>query len=243
MPTRPPLIRAAGGLVHRDQDGNILIAVVHRARYGDWSLPKGKSHTGPKHSSEAAAPESALTAAVREVHEETGSLVAVQSRLGVVAYDTAIGPKLVEYFVMRHIDGQFAQSEDLRPLSGRGQRQAAALGPLLAAMAPSRILSAPPLRCSDTVAPLAARLGLVTQNAPWAGDHAFEADPAATTHELRKLVAEGGSSVVCSQGITIPAALQSIAGPTADYATAKGAFWVLSFAGEDLITIDRHTAP
>ena len=50
--------RAAGGVVVRD--GRVL--VVHRPRYDDWSLPKGKLRLG----------ESWEAAAVREVEEETG---------------------------------------------------------------------------------------------------------------------------------------------------------------------------
>jgi 8-oxo-dGTP diphosphatase len=52
-------IQAAGGVLMRDG----LLAVVHRPRYDDWSLPKGKLDRG----------ESFEDAALREVWEETGS--------------------------------------------------------------------------------------------------------------------------------------------------------------------------
>src|SRR3954464_3521077 len=52
-------VKAAGGVVRRE-DGTI--AIVHRPRYDDWSLPKGKLDPG----------ESWEEAAVREVEEETG---------------------------------------------------------------------------------------------------------------------------------------------------------------------------
>jgi len=66
----------------------VEIALVHRPRYDDWSLPKGKLEAG----------ESMPAAAVREVREETG----VGARLGPwlqdVRYTVADGPKLVRYW-------------------------------------------------------------------------------------------------------------------------------------------------
>jgi 8-oxo-dGTP diphosphatase len=41
-----PTIRAAGGVVWRDDGGPLRIAVIHRDRYDDWSLPKGKLDHG-----------------------------------------------------------------------------------------------------------------------------------------------------------------------------------------------------
>ncbi len=55
----PQQVRAAGGVVV-DEDGRVC--VVHRPRYDDWSLPKGKLDGDESH----------REAAVREVHEETG---------------------------------------------------------------------------------------------------------------------------------------------------------------------------
>jgi 8-oxo-dGTP diphosphatase len=56
------LIRAAGGIVWRLEDGTPRIAVVHRPRRGDWSLPKGRLGQG----------ESWHDGARREIVEETG---------------------------------------------------------------------------------------------------------------------------------------------------------------------------
>ena len=58
-----PDISAAGGVVlRRDEEGRTRVAVIHRPKYGDWSLPKGKLEKG----------EGWQEAALREVHEEIG---------------------------------------------------------------------------------------------------------------------------------------------------------------------------
>jgi len=62
------VIRAAGGVVVRDG----LFALIHRPKYDDWSLPKGKLEPG----------ESSEAAAVREVQEETGLVCALGDELG-----------------------------------------------------------------------------------------------------------------------------------------------------------------
>ncbi len=67
-------VRAAGGVVWRRQDGKVL--VVHRPRYDDWSLPKGKLDDG----------ETFQSAALREIAEETGVLGTLGVDLGAVYY-------------------------------------------------------------------------------------------------------------------------------------------------------------
>lgn len=99
----PKPIQAAGGVVWRRHGDTVLVAVVHRARYDDWSLPKGKLDGA----------ESALAAAVREVREETGAHVAVSRRIGTVRYATATGPKRVTYWAMRYQDGEFAATDEV----------------------------------------------------------------------------------------------------------------------------------
>lgn len=56
------LVRAAGGVVWRRHGDDVEILLVHRSRYDDWSLPKGKNEPG----------EDDLTCARREIEEETG---------------------------------------------------------------------------------------------------------------------------------------------------------------------------
>jgi 8-oxo-dGTP diphosphatase len=80
------MVRAAGGVVVRD--GKILL--VHRPRYDDWSLPKGKLEQG----------ESWEDAARREVEEEVGLRCDVGEYIGSTRYDVEAGPKEVRFFRM-----------------------------------------------------------------------------------------------------------------------------------------------
>jgi len=80
------LIRAAGGVVLRGRQ----VLVVHRARYDDWSLPKGKLEPG----------EDWAEAALREVLEETGFECELGEQLGVTTYAAAGREKEVRWFRM-----------------------------------------------------------------------------------------------------------------------------------------------
>lgn len=84
------LIRAAGGLLWRRSPSGMEIAVVHRNRYDDWTLPKGKLQEG----------ESWSEAAVREVREETGYDSTPLGFAGAIAYQTSNGPKVVRFWHM-----------------------------------------------------------------------------------------------------------------------------------------------
>lgn len=85
---RDPSRRAQLGEIIRDEDIEILI--VHRPRYNDWSWPKGKSEVG----------EPIVSAAVREVEEETGELIRLGMPLTVQRYRLGSGQiKEVRYWV------------------------------------------------------------------------------------------------------------------------------------------------
>jgi 8-oxo-dGTP diphosphatase len=101
-----PTIRAAGGVVWRDDSGPLRIAVIHRDRYDDWSLPKGKLNHG----------ESRLSAAVREVHEETGAVVVATRRLIETAYLVDDVPKTVQFWAMRYRSGEFMRNSEVDDL-------------------------------------------------------------------------------------------------------------------------------
>jgi 8-oxo-dGTP diphosphatase len=81
-------VEAAGGVV-LDEDGRVVL--VHRPRYDDWTLPKGKLDPG----------ESFEEAALREVEEETGLRCRLVRELPSIEYrDAKRRPKVVRYWLM-----------------------------------------------------------------------------------------------------------------------------------------------
>lgn len=111
----PPVIQAAGGVLWRPADGSetggsVEVAVIHRPRYDDWSLPKGKLTAGEK----------LLEAAIREVREETGHLVRVGRSLGSIRYQKIVAGKLrdkvVHWWAMRADGGVFVPNDEVDAL-------------------------------------------------------------------------------------------------------------------------------
>jgi len=99
------LIRAAGGLLWRQSRKGYEIAVVHRKRYDDWTLPKGKLQEG----------ETWQEAALREVKEETGWQATITEFAGAIAYDTGEGEKVVCFWHMEPIkEGMIAKDNEVR---------------------------------------------------------------------------------------------------------------------------------
>ena len=99
----PRRIEAAGGVILREG----LVAVVHRGRYDDWSLPKGKLDEG----------ESFEQAALREVREETGLDCELGEELKPVSYIDEKGrPKLVRYWLMSVLGGEFEPNDEVDDL-------------------------------------------------------------------------------------------------------------------------------
>lgn len=92
-------IRAAGAVLWRPGDGDCEVALVHRPRYDDWSLPKGKRQPG----------EHELLTAVREVAEETGVQVILGRRLRSTHYERDGVAKLVDYWAARPATAEQAE--------------------------------------------------------------------------------------------------------------------------------------
>jgi 8-oxo-dGTP diphosphatase len=280
------LVRAAGGVVWRTSDGVTEIALVHRPRYDDWTLPKGKLDRD----------EHPLAAAVREVFEETAVRAVPQTRLHTIRYLTGQPgvEKIVDFWSMRAASWAARQPDDEvdqvrwvpatdaagllsyshdrgvvkafaaqppvtavvafmrharagkrerwrgpdaeRPLDEVGEQDAAMLCTLLALLLPSRIVTATPLRCRQTVAPLAEWLGVQIDTDP-----AFDenADPQGAVVAMRSLAERGGAAVVCSQAALMAPALATLTHRQhADFDTAKGRGWILAFSDERLVRGD-----
>jgi 8-oxo-(d)GTP phosphatase len=108
---------AAGGVLwrpHVEDTAKIRIALIHRPRYDDWTLPKGKSKPG----------EPSLLTAMRETAEETGHTAKAQRRLATMRYRVGGTVKEVDYWSMRTGTGRFTPSEEVDQLRWRAPGKA-----------------------------------------------------------------------------------------------------------------------
>ncbi|MEU4290476.1 NUDIX domain-containing protein [Kribbella sp. NPDC026596] len=104
--SNPATVIAAGAVVWRESRGTRQVLLVHRPRYDDWSLPKGK----------LMAQEHVLLAARREIEEETGQQVVLGPPLGAQRYPVRKNggtvQKLVHYWSATPIDDSDFQPND-----------------------------------------------------------------------------------------------------------------------------------
>lgn len=107
---------AAGAVLWRpdERSGTPEIAIIHRPRYDDWSLPKGKVDPG----------ETEPVTAVREIEEETGFRSHLGRRLPTVAYPVDSGMKKVRYWAARCVSGEFAPNHEVDELKWLPPKQA-----------------------------------------------------------------------------------------------------------------------
>jgi 8-oxo-dGTP diphosphatase len=111
-----PTIWAAGAVVYRVRDSRPEILLVHRPRYDDWSLPKGKLDRR----------ESFKTCAEREVKEETGVIGVVEQPIGTVGYVTPAGNyKAVRYWLIRAETESFSPNNEVDKIRWARPKKAA----------------------------------------------------------------------------------------------------------------------
>jgi 8-oxo-dGTP diphosphatase len=100
-------VRLAGGILWREGSAGPRLAVIHRPRQADWSLPKGRMDER----------ESWEQAALREVEEETGCEARITSFAGAASYVQRRTPRLVLYWHMALIrEEPFAASKEVDEL-------------------------------------------------------------------------------------------------------------------------------
>ncbi len=98
------MVLAAGGVVWRRQGSALEVVLVHRPRYDDWSLPKGKVDPG----------ETDEEAALREVEEETTLRAALGPELPATTYLDRSGlVKRVRYWAMTVASGEPAGANEV----------------------------------------------------------------------------------------------------------------------------------
>ena len=101
-------IEDAGGVVVDMSKNKPRYLLIHRPRYNDWSLPKGKLNEGETHHD----------AALREVKEETGLVCDVLAKLSPVNYTTPNGnAKQVKYWLMQTRSGDFVKNDEVDDVS------------------------------------------------------------------------------------------------------------------------------
>ncbi len=112
------LVRAAGGIVWRQGERAVDVAVVHRPAYDDWTFPKGKLVPGEEED----------VGALREVEEETGLRCKLERFVGSTRYRDRRGRnKVVAYWTMRPRGGSFSPSKEVDQLSWLSIDEAASI--------------------------------------------------------------------------------------------------------------------
>lgn len=111
------MIRAAGAILWRERRPfELEIALVHRAKFDDWTFPKGKIEDG----------ESAIQAASREVIEETGIKPIFGPYIGFIEYEVEGEKKKVQYWMAKAPDqiDEFVPNEEIDRLEWVNMKQA-----------------------------------------------------------------------------------------------------------------------
>lgn len=152
-------------------------------------------------------------------------------------------------FLVRHAKAgdrsRWTGDDVLRPLSGKGRRQAVSLCerllPLVGARSDAQLLSSTYLRCLQTLEPLAARL----HSRVHVDDRLTEGGGFEGVLDMISSIPDG--SVMCSHGDIIPDVITALERRATDITTEpdwrKGSVWVLERTGERIATASVWPPP
>ena len=150
-------------------------------------------------------------------------------------------------YVVRHADAGGRSSwdgpDETRPLTKRGRHQADAIAEDLRSAGVTRLVSSPYRRCTQTLVPLAAHLGVAVVSDERLAEGAGGDNALTLADELRK---ESEAAVVCSHGDVIPELLRILKATTARFRDPfiwpKASTWVVTWDG-DCWSKARYIAP
>ena len=140
-------------------------------------------------------------------------------------------------YVVRHAHAgsrsSWDGSDETRPLTNRGRRQADAIADDLRSARVTRLVSSPYRRCVQTLDPLARQLRLPVESDVRLAEGAGGAAALELADELAK---EPHAAVVCSHGDVIPELLRILKATTTRFRDPfiwpKGSTWAVTWDGE-----------
>ncbi|HVE63190.1 MAG TPA: NUDIX hydrolase [Mycobacteriales bacterium] len=179
-----PDVLAGGAVLWRPSPDGVEVAVVHRPRYDDWTLPKGKLERG----------EHLTRCAVREVEEETGHRAVLGRCLGDLDYVQASGVhKRVRYWAAGSSTGRFTANREIDEVRWLPVAAAQTLLSYPRDLVPlDRFCDGPP----DTTTLVLLRHGSAGSRATWRGD-----DASRPLDELGRAQALAGVDVLHCYGV------------------------------------------
>jgi 8-oxo-(d)GTP phosphatase len=103
--------------------------------------------------------------------------------------------------------GSWKRPDPQRPLDVKGRAQAQAIAPILDAYGVARLVSSGSVRCTETLRPYAVSARIPLRIKDGLSEEGYAADPARSAHHLRRVVARGVPTALCSHGPVLPSLL------------------------------------